>query len=96
MSPKQQRQVDILTRLDAGTLDVPAVAELLGRSQRHVRRLRAGFRQDGMAFVVHGNQGRTPVNRSDPEIVERICALAGQAGPYHDFNVCHLQDRLQT
>lgn len=96
LSTKQQRKVDILTRLGVGTLDVPAVAGLLGRSPRQVRRLRACFRRDGLASVLHGNQGRAPSNRTAPDIVELICALAGQAGPYHDFNVCHLQDRLQA
>jgi transposase len=96
LSPEQQRKVDILTRLEAGTLDVPMVAELLGRSPRQIRRMHASFRRNGVASVLHGNQGRTPVNRTAPEIVERVCALASQEGPYRDFNVCHLQDRLRT
>ncbi|MDP2669172.1 MAG: ISNCY family transposase [bacterium] len=94
LSPKQQRQVDILTRLEAGTLDMPVAAQFLGRSPRQVRRLRVRFRQEGMAAVLHSNQGRSPVNRTDPAVVERICTLAGPTGPYHDFNVCHLQDQL--
>lgn len=96
LSLEQQRKVDILIRLEAGTLDVPAVSELLGRSPRQVRRLRDSFHREGVASVVHGNQGRSPANRTDPGIVELICSLAGPEGPYRDFNACHLQDRLRT
>ena len=94
LNRQQQREVEILTRLEAGVLDVETGAELLGVSARQVRRLRAGFRQDGMAAVVHGNSGRSPANRTDPALLERILALAGPDGKYHDLNVCHLQELL--
>ena len=95
LNAEQQREVEILTRLEAGVLDVGTAAELLGVSARQVRRLRARFRQDGMAAVVHGNGGRPPANRTDPAVVERILALAGPTGKYHDLNVCHLQELLE-
>lgn len=94
MNPKQQRAVAILSRLEAGVLDVGLAAELLGVGARQVRRLRARFRQAGMAAVIHGNRGRAPANRTAPAVVERIVALAGPAGKYHDLNTCHLQERL--
>ena len=53
------------------------------------------FRQEGLAAVVHGNCGRQPVNRTAPALQERILALAGPAGKYHDLNVCHLQELLE-
>lgn len=95
LNPTQQRQVDILTRLSAGSIDVPSAAQLLRRSPRHIRRLRTRFQQQGMEAVLHGNQGRLPANRIDPAIRAQICDLAGPAGKYHDFNICHLHDRLQ-
>src|SRR5450756_1468299 len=49
LNRQQQREVEILTRLEAGVLDVETAAELLGVSARQVRRLRARFRQDGLA-----------------------------------------------
>ena len=94
LNPKQQREVEILTRLEAGALDVGAAATLLGVGPRQVRRLRVHFRQEGMAAVSHGNAGRRPANRSDPALVARILALAGPEGKYHDLNVCHLQELL--
>jgi transposase len=94
LNPKQQREVEILTRLEAGALDVGSAATLLGVGPRQVRRLRTRFRQESMAAVIHGNAGRSPANRSDPALVARILALAGPEGKYHDLNVCHLQELL--
>jgi transposase len=94
LNPEQQREVEILTRLEAGALDAETAGEMLGVSTRQVRRLRVGFRQDGMAAVVHGNCGRPPANRTAAVVRERIVALAGPGGKYHDLNVCHLQELL--
>jgi transposase len=94
LNAKQQRTVEILTRLDAGALDVSTAAEMLGVGARQVRRLRARFRQEGMAAVIHGNCGRPPANRTDPGRLNQIVALAGPEGKYHDLNVCHLQELL--
>jgi hypothetical protein len=94
LNPKQQREVEILTRLEAGVLDAGTAAELLGVGVRQVRRRRARFRQDGMAAVIHGNCGRSPVNRTDAAVVAQVVALAGPDGKYHDLNTCHLQELL--
>jgi transposase len=95
LTARQQRKVEILTRLDAGALDVSTAAEMLGVGARQVRRLRSRFREKGMAAVIHGNIGRQPANRSDSASVEQIVTLAGPEGKYHDLNVCHLQELLE-
>jgi transposase len=94
LNARQQREVEILSRLEAGVLDAEVAAELLGVGARQVRRLRARFRQAGMMAVIHGNSGRAPANRMAPAVVERIVVLAGPAGKYHDLNACHLQELL--
>ena len=66
MNPKQEQEVEILTRLEAGALDPSSAAMLLGVSPRQVRRLRARFRQQRFEAVIHGNTGRDPANRTDP------------------------------
>jgi transposase len=94
LSSQQQHDVEILVRLEAGALDVATAAELLGVSTRQVRRLRTRYRAEGLAAVVHGNQGCTPANRTDPAVVERMVQLAGPSGKYYDLNTCHLQEVL--
>jgi transposase len=95
LNTEQQREVEILTRLVAGVLDIGTAAELLGVSTRQVRRLRTRFQQDGMAAVVHGNTGRTPANSTAPDVCAAILQLAGPGGKYHDLNVCHMQELLE-
>jgi transposase len=94
LNPREQREAEILSRLESGVLDVATASELLGVGARQVRRLRVRYRQEGMAAVVHGNRGRAPANCTAPGVVERIVALAGAGGKYHDLNTCHLQEVL--
>jgi transposase len=94
LNPKQQRAVEILSRVEAGVLDLAMAAQLLGVGLRQLRRLRARYRQQGMAAVVHGNSSRPAPNRTDPEVVERIVTLAGAGGRYAGVNVAHLQELL--
>ena len=48
-----------------------------------------------MAAVIHGNAGggHRPIGRTRRS-VERIVALAGPGGKYHDLNSCHLHEVL--
>jgi transposase len=94
LTGKQQRRVEILSRLDAGALGVADAAELLGVSPRQVRRMRQRFRDEGMSAVVHRNQGRRAPNQTAATTLKRITALVGPGGKYHNLNVCHLQDLL--
>jgi hypothetical protein len=56
--------------------------------------LRQRFLAEGLSAVVHGNTGRTPANRTDSALIERLRALCGPQGKYHDFNISHLCDLL--
>ena len=53
MNPKQQREVEILSRLEAGALDAGTAGQLLGVGTRQIRRLRARFRREGLAVFVN-------------------------------------------
>jgi transposase len=94
LSTRHQRRAEVLTRLSAGQLSTLDAAQLLGVTLRQVQRLRRRFAAQGLPSVVHGNTGRAPRNRTDPATVERLAALCGAAGKYHDFNVSHLCDLL--
>ena len=94
LTDRQQREVRILERLEAGSVDAASAAKALGISARQLRRKRARFRAQGMAAVVHGNQGRRPVNRMDAATRARIVALAGEGGRYAGVNVAHMQELL--
>jgi transposase len=95
LNDRQQREVEILTRLAAGTLDTGTAGELLGVGERQLRRKLSCFQTEGMAAVIHGNTGRSPANRTDAVLLERILAVAGEGGQYCDLNICHLQELLE-
>ena len=94
LSDTDQRQFEILTRLQAGTVSASQAAELLALSPRQLRRLKAAVAAEGAAALVHKNHGRTPANRIPDAVWEQVRTLAGPGGPYADFNVCHLQEEL--
>jgi transposase len=94
LSDKQQRRVQVLDRLDTGTMVVSEAARLLGVSERQVRRLREAYMQFGIPGMVHGNTGRSPGNRTPSSVVEETLRLCGKEGPYHDFNACFAQETL--
>ena len=48
LNAEQQREVEILTRLEAGVRDAETAGELLGVSARQVRRLRVGSLTPGL------------------------------------------------
>ena len=94
LNRKQQRRVEVLTRLASGSITRQEAAELLGVSYRHTKRMLMDFKSSGMASVVHGNAGRAPVNRTADDAVERIIDLTREGGKYHGFNTCHLTEML--
>jgi transposase len=94
LSNKHLRRAEILTRLVAGKLSTTEAAQLLGLTARQVRRLRCRFIAEGVSSLAHGNTGRAPVNRTEEALVERLRAVCGAGGTYHDFNVAHLAEVL--
>jgi transposase len=96
LNTPQQRRAEILTQLVAGKLSTADAAQLLQVRHRQVQRLRRRFLTQGISVAVHGNQGRAPVNRTDPALIERLHTLCGPSGKYHDFNISHLCDLLAT
>jgi transposase len=94
LNEKQRRRCEIVTRLIARKISSTEASELLGRSSRQVRRIRQRYEAEGLETLVHGNQGRPSLQRTEPALLERLRELAGHSGRYHDFNVSHLAELL--
>ena len=62
-------------------------------SQRHARRLLAGYRQQGAAALVHGNRGRRPHNAIPAAEVAAVVELATHR--YEGANHTHFTELLQ-
>jgi len=94
LTKSDQRCVDVLTRLINKSITLDRAAQLLGLSSRQVRRKRDRFLKRGVKSLVHGNRGKPPHNALPADRISRIRELSGPNGPYHDFNVCHMQALL--
>ncbi len=93
VSEREQSRVLVLNQVLEGGCSVREAAELMALSERQAWRLVAGYRERGLAAVVHGNRGRQPKHALSEETVERVRALA--ASRYSGLNYCHLADRLE-
>jgi transposase len=92
LNGKEQKRLIVLNEVVAGRLTGLEAAELLGLSERHTRRLLAGYRREGAAALAHGNQGREPANKLDEAVEEAIVHPARES--YEDYNDCHFTEEL--
>lgn len=94
LNKEQQRRAQVLARLSSGSLGKQDAEKLLGVSRRQVNRLLRSYESEGLASLVHGNTGRSPINKTCDDTLSTIVSLADEGGKYHDFNTCHLHDLL--
>ena len=94
LTQKEQHRVHLLTQVQQGTLQAGAAAQLLGLSLRHLRRLLARWRQQGLVALAHGNRGRPSPRRLSETVRTRILTLARTT--YADVNDHHLTELLAT
>ena len=92
MSQRQWKRLDAVERIGRGTLTVREAAEVLGLSQRQVRRVRRAVEKHGAKGVVHGNTGRAPQQRVAEAMREQIVEL--RRTKYAGFNDHHFTEKL--
>src|SRR5712692_6836958 len=92
LSQREQARAQVLMLVAEGTCTTRRAAELLGLSERHVRRLKRGFREQGPAALAHGNRDRHPPNVLAPSVREQVLKLA--ASDYRGYNHTHLHELL--
>jgi len=92
MSVGEWKRLEAVERIGRFEMTVRRAGELLGLSERQVRRVRRAVESRGAKGVVHGHRGRWPWNRvSEPER-EQIVAL--RRGKYAGFNDHHFTEKL--
>ena len=76
-------------------LPIAQAAEIMGVSERHTKRLLAGYRKDGPAALAHGNRGRKPHNAVPETAAAAVVKLAsnGYAGANHSHFTELLRER---
>src|SRR5277367_3032221 len=92
LSQKELQRVGIISQCVQGNLACARAAELLDLSARHVKRLKARYRQGGAAALAHASRGRPSHRRLPCAVRERIVTLARST--YAGFNDHHLCEKL--
>lgn len=92
MTQKEITRLEVIQRLEAGRMLGREAAELLGLSERQVKRLRKAYRERGAAGLVHGNRGKQSPHRVAEAVEGQIVALV--AAHYRDYNDVHVSELL--
>src|SRR5579863_10681639 len=92
LTTREQKRVLIVNQVQTGQLSAAQAAELLQISERHMRRILAAYRKEGVAALAHGNRGRHPAHTIAQEVRERVRSLA--CTTYTGANQSHLRDLL--
>ena len=94
MSQKEFQRVKVIENAAGGRLSVGEASRLLQLSERQVQRLKRRYQPDSIAWVRHGNRGRSmPWAVSVPQ-QQFILSLA--RGKYQGFNDSHLAEKLRV
>ena len=92
LNQREQARLQVLNSVLEYQLPTTQAAEVLGISERQVRRVLAAYRREGAAALVHGNRGRKPRNAVNEDVATAVVILA--SGKYAGFNHSHLTEVL--
>ena len=92
MSQKELQRVAVISSCLKGELACARAAELLDLTPRHIKRLKARYRQGSAAALAHASRGRPSPRRLPERLRARILQLARTR--YAGFNDHHLCEKL--
>jgi transposase len=94
MSQKEFQRVKVIENAAGGRLSVREAARLLQLSERQVQRLKRRYQPDSIAWVQHGNRGRS-VAWALP-LPQKLLILTLARTKYQGFNDSHLCQKLNS
>jgi transposase len=92
LSQKKLQRIKVIENSVEGRITVAEAGEMLGLSERQVKRLKRTYRAGDVEWVHHGKSGRTPANAMSKELRASVVDLA--TGKYAGFNDTHLHEKL--
>ena len=93
MSQRELHRLHIVRLTLEGRESVGRGAKFLGISVRQMKRLRRKMKERGVEGLLHGNQGKSPWNKTVSAKVKQVLALA--RGRYQGLNDTHLTEKLK-
>ncbi|ASY79781.1 hypothetical protein BJK05_07120 [Pectobacterium polaris] len=94
LNSKAQLTVDVITKMAERKITTANAAKLLNKSRRTIERYLQRYREKGLQFVVHGNTGSEPANKTPDTVKLQIQALIREK--YYDLNLLHLAEMLEA
>lgn len=92
MSSKERKRLGIMARIDAGEIRLKDASNILGISYRQTKRIRARYRRDGDAGLVHRNRGKASNHRHPDEVKDMVKKLYVEN--YNDFGPVLFSEKL--
>jgi transposase len=86
------RIVEAIGRYRAGAVSCVEAAELLGISERHFRRLRDQYEEEGAAGIIDRRRGRVSIRRAPQARVDWL--IDTYVAHYFDFTVKHFHEEI--
>jgi transposase len=72
VTTKDEHRVVVLEKVMEGTMTLKEAARRMGVSERQAKRLKKGYRKDGLAGIIHKSRGRRSNRKIDPEVKSRV------------------------
>ena len=93
LNQQEQARLQVLNTVLEYQLPTAQAAEVLGISERQVRRVLAAYRREGAAALIHGNRSRKPRN-TVPAVTAAAVVVVLASEKYVGFNHSHLTEVL--
>jgi hypothetical protein len=93
LSKKEQNQFQIINEYLGKKITRTEAALALNCSIRTVSRIAVAVKREGLGGVLHGNSGKEPWNKLEPEELARVKNL--MLTQYQNFNIAHALERLK-
>lgn len=92
LSRKEANRVYVMEKVVSGKMTIQQAAENLNLSERQIKRLKKGMKQEGVAFLAHKNRGRKPKHAIPQEVREQVISLYLEK--LKDASCVHLSELL--
>ncbi|HOV79852.1 MAG TPA: ISNCY family transposase [Bacillota bacterium] len=93
MTQDERNKLYVARYLLDGKMTISEAAEILGLSERQVKRIKKGVKEYGEAFVIHKNRGRKPPHALTDE-VQNLVVNHKKSEKYSKANFSHFQELL--
>lgn len=92
MTKREIKRVEVIIELERGVLMISEASQVLGLSERQVKRLKKAYREKGAVGLAHGNRGKASGRKIPEEVKEAIVRLVRER--YRDYNNQHVKEKL--